>query len=690
MGRMMRTTLSILLTALLLYLAAAWAEAEAFPAGDGAEETYINSDGNQGAETEVTQTSENDPAASGENDLLPAASDENDLSENIVYTQSDLAAWLESHVESGGRVTLGNTITLTKLISPNDLYEKRITIDTGQYGLVYDGGSIHMYGLEGWEIVGEGVDVPVLDVYNVGGWYMHWLQAVEPLEVTAVGRDGAGGIAVRISRNDGYSVNLDAVTDTGLIRSSGEGAVGLYLSAPMDAYCLSVKTEGAGSTAVYAAQGTNLRYCRLEADGDGAKVISGHGDIVLDTCSASPVPQDVSIVNRHIVDIIGKRFYFPRQQYSDGNTHFDGHFTFLLSGNDDFPSVSETLGPIWESDPRDVDTGTLGKTIIQGSLPPPFQGLGLEGEFPLKLVVDVRDPSIPCISEMQFLTSYEGEDYVLFNFWDSYDPSDKNVILWRSDDNGASWYDFTHSPKLKWEENYLYFYYGKITGPILLQLEYAGAGESNVVSLYSIDGNVGGDVGGDRTGTDRVVKDSSSDNGSPGQGTGSHHHKSDDGNDRTRDDGNGGSETQSGTGDEMQSSTGDEIQPATGDEILPGGVSARNDGAGGATQDKNNAGGKDIALAAAIPVTAQVSGGFSASPGPGSAEQIDSVEQTDSSGTPAGKGTPQKQDIASSDIPVQSPEASSIDLHVEIVLTAAAVILLSGLFIWRRLLKTRR
>jgi len=434
--------------------------------------------------------------------------------ENVVHTEAELEQWIIDYKHTGGEVELGNNITITEMLTIYSVSAK-ITINTGQYGLIYDGGSIYTDNIE---ITGEGVEVPVVDVYDAGLFRSNWVHAIQNQYITATGRDGTGGIAVRISQDDNYLVNLDYLKTVGSIRSYGDGAVGLYLAVPLDVYGFSIGVEGKNSTAVYAIQGANLYYCRLTAGGNKASVIRGAGELVLDTCTSSPEPYNAKIINRHIIDIVGTRLYFPVKQDDDGFFYFQFAYTFLLSGGNGFPTTTSKFYVQWAENLYNIDTSILGQTVIYGSLDPLFQGLGLEDEFPLELVVEVRDPSIPCISDISFREDIGSEPYVNLRFWDAYDPNDENVILWRSDDGGATWYDFTHSPDINW---YKYgdglYYYGTITKAIMFKLEVLGAGESNIVILRSTDKAVTIGIGGDRDGGDRDVDSNpgnSNDNGS--------------------------------------------------------------------------------------------------------------------------------------------------------------------------------
>lgn len=432
--------------------------------------------------------------------------------EDIVYTEEELYDWCSEHRKSGGQVTLGDNITITEGISLSN-GNGHIIIDTEQYGLVYDGGEISLMGV--LEIIGEGVKVPVLDIQTVihyGYWWeLGWNDVAQALNITATGKDGTGGVAMRVRQSDGYSACYSNYVAEGLIRSYGTGAIGLYLDDPDDVYCFQIEVEGDGSTAVYAPQGANLYYCKLTAKGAGASVVSGSGEIVVDTCATSPEPQDVQVVNYRIAGVSGSRLYYPVPQYGSIDTYnLDCYITFLLSAGDGYPSVTQAFWIDWQS--GSINTSALGQITIQGRFDPPFQELGLEDDFPLEFTVDVRDPDIPCISNIWFGEDWEFGAYLYLTFWNTYERRDENVILWRSDDNGVTWYDFIDSPDIEWSGSSMCYYYGEINGTVMLQLEVLGKGQSNVVSMYSVDGKVCQGIGGDRDGGDRNIVYGSSNN----------------------------------------------------------------------------------------------------------------------------------------------------------------------------------
>lgn len=430
----------------------------------------------------------------------------------IIFDEDELADWLYDHEYTGGTVYLGCDIILTYQLAPYTDETAPIIIDAREFSLIFDGGCL--VNSNGFlMITGEGIIAPVVDVYDVGWmWMGNWNSVLRELNITATGKDGLGGTALRINSVDGGSVtNITLMIDEGIIRSYGVNAVGLEFCVPADAYCFRVEVEGENSVAVSAPDETTLYYCKLIAYGDGATVVSG-GDILLDACAVSPVPSDATIITRRIADISLNRFYLPIKQ----NSMLDWFYlsmqsspVFFLSGGGEFTEKPQFLYVNWDFYAYEqIDTGVLGKTNVSGIFDPAFQGLGFTDILELTLTVEVRDPALPCIERVDFYEDEQGK-YAVFYLWESYDPHEDGVIFWRSDNGGDNWTDITYFESVKWSGSIfggeIKFYYDEteIENPIQFQLELPDIGESNIVILQIKDGGVYYGPGGDRTGTDR-------------------------------------------------------------------------------------------------------------------------------------------------------------------------------------------
>lgn len=435
-----------------------------------------------------------------------AATSEDTHSAGVVYNEEELAAWLAEHDSTGGTVTLGSVVTVTQYLCIGRYAEAPITIDTGAFGLVFNGGFID--GLERFSITGEGVEMPVVDVLRTGGDY-YWEPSrnliLMALNITATGRDGQGGTALRILGEDSNAFRMDILPDSrGVIRSYGAGAVGIWLDAPADAYCYEVEVFGENSHAVYAPAGARLFYCRLTAQGNSAGAVSGT-NLLLDTCAVSPEPEQAASVNRRVLETSLNQLYLP-VKLGEPDPYSIQNFSnpaFFLSGGDGFSEVTRHFAVYWDFDFYDtIDTGVTGKTVIPGKVSPLLSGLGLFEEIALGLTVEVRDPALPCINQVGIFGDGEGR-FARLHYWDSFDPQAQNAVLWRSDDEGTTWQDITRSPDILWGGGCLEFPTQHLEQPVWLQLEMTGTGESNMVILYEKDGITYGGSGGDRTGTDR-------------------------------------------------------------------------------------------------------------------------------------------------------------------------------------------
>lgn len=424
---------------------------------------------------------------------------------DTVYTQEELAAWLEEHAAAGGKVTLGDMLTITEPLFIDGYSQEPIVIHTGEFGLVLDGAQID--GHKRLLITGEGVAVPVVDVVRIdteNPWVMNANHTLMTLNITATGREGRGGTALRILAEDTKPFQMDAIQEQGVIRSYGKGAVGLWLEVPMQAYCYRVEVEGENSTAVHAPMGADLYYCKLKAKGRNARSAIGT-DLLLDTCAATPKQQGVKHVNRRVLPESLERLYLytPQGEEPTNLIRFFNLPNFFLSGGNGLDAVTRSFAVYWDFDAYNaLDTSKEGTSKIAGTVSPVFDGLGLFDNIVLELMVEVRNPGLPCISRISIFEWDEGR-YARLHFWDSYDPEEDAVVLWRSDDEGKTWQDATHTPGFDWGYESVDLPCEALANPTWFQLEAVGLGESNVVALYEKDGVTYGGTGGDRTGTDR-------------------------------------------------------------------------------------------------------------------------------------------------------------------------------------------
>lgn len=529
------------------------------------------------AEQEQEEPGDSLQRRSGDAPELPDEPEETDT----VSSQDALAEWIEQHKETGGTVSLGDSVTITQDMGIYGITGE-ITVDTGNYGLVFQGG---MLPIDNVFITGEGVDVPVVDVLraNSGAPYEpSWNNTLLQMNVTAIGRDGEGGTALRISAADEKAFDMDSLLWQGVLRSYGEGAVGLWIDVYMEAWCYKVEVSGENSIAVYAPNGADLFYCKLTAEGNGASTAAGT-DLLLDSCAASPAPSGVQSINRRAMEESFSRLYLPLEQ----NKYHFSDIEMLNNPNvfltdEEGGVISRPFPVFWDEAYYDIDTGVLEKTIVSGAFDPDLYSLGIFDDVTIALTVEVRDPALPCISQITMRERENSARSTILNFWQKYDPADENVILWRSDDEGKTWQDATHAPDISWNGNSVDFTYDTLEHSVWFQLEVTGVGESNIAILDERDGVFIGGNGGDRTGTDRGGVNPPSGGGSGGNNSGS--------NDSGNDGGNGtsdGGQLGNTPGTVGDSGDGDEEQPDSGNGSTPKASEQTNN------SDGNQSGGKD-------------------------------------------------------------------------------------------------
>jgi len=659
-----------------------------------------------------------------------------EANENTVYNEEQLMDWYVAKVGAGGTVSLGCNIVITEGNFDYNMNEKTpvVTIDTGEFGLIYDGGALSP---GDFMLTGEGVDTPVLTVIDPGIFRASWAHSIQGLSVTATGRDGVGGVAVSVGAEPGYFWDwpplLHFYKTESLICSFGTGAVGLELEGHMEAYCLNIQVEGENSVAVNAPKGADLYYCKLKASGAGGLTARG-GDILLDTCSLSPAAQggNITVIQRRIIGLSGSRFYLP-VPLNNYTVPYQSYIQFLTELSDG-TLAARTFFVYWDDAIDVIDLSEPSRTTVSGRFLPPFEGLGLTEDltFALELVVDVRDPALPTISDfLMFDDSDDGEKYVCFEFWESDAWEAVDLILWRSDDAGATWYDYTGSDNIEWgyagySNGAFYFYYDEITDTVYFQLEAPGHGESNIVMLYSTDVGASVGDGGDRSGADRIIgikpgEASPSDNGkdpgdeagtdndvvkqtgdesgagnpgnddlgagTPGDGTGIGDNGSDDSDSAAPYNGTGAGNLEvKQPGDEYGS--GDN-ESDDSDDVMPGDETAAGDNEDTRPGDESSSGGEadsffSIMVLAAVPnASAFASGGNTGQGG----------TATDGEAPPAFAGEPANSLVTAGEgrVPRAQPSVPepAFPLGTAMALTGSGVILLAGLSAWIRARRLR-
>ena len=421
--------------------------------------------------------------------------------DGTVENSRELCAWMQSLGPEGGKISLGATVTLTweDGVYFNAMLEKPAIIDTKEYSLVYAGNGVRPVGqkAEMFQIEGEGVDAPVLELQGdrfEGA--SDWNEYLVYQEVTAYGRDGMGGVAVRVTSDSVDRSSLEYYKARGRIHASGAGAVGLKLDVPALVNCVDIDVNGEGALGIDGPEGSKAFLCKLSA-GEGGRPAGDGVDTdgsILDSettgpridCRVGIEPQIPQGASRGDVKSIMGLGYTQRYRLTDGS-----YIDVELKPEEDF---AET-----------IDTSVLGPVDIPVALPEYLQGLGLEGENGLTFRAWVRDPALPILADME----QEGDIVTFFAsyyFKDDESVWDPETRLWRSDDGGETWTDATETVAWCVEDYSVELFALDAAGldhPIFLVLENR-AGWGNVVTLTpGEEGVVDPGTGGDRDGGDR-------------------------------------------------------------------------------------------------------------------------------------------------------------------------------------------
>ena len=425
------------------------------------------------------------------------------LESDIVYDWDELEDWLDDHWRTGGTVHLGANISVNGINSIDISFyaSDKLYIETGEYGFIinrvlYIGANI--------EITGSGNETPVILVRDGGILHIDW---IEYDDMALISVTGDGGTGLKLEEGASYvcgpwsfmsykasgacSVAIDSEVYLELpnhyIDACGSGARGLVSSAQVDMLLSCVMSDGASITAP---------------------------TVTLDTCVVSQEVSGATIINRKITSV-GPRFY-PHDPVPAG-VEQSGYFanvqmfcTIILSaeGLEDYDIYAYV-----DFDDSCMDYDTPGKYYLppQLPLPAPYDIFSFNFEdAPETYPVTVYDPAVPT-----FLDSFSSpwtREYVIRHIY----TGDESLTLWRSDDEGQSWYVFWRQDDEDTEGFFIWADYGIIdfyisdmsilSAPAWFTYEVGEGKGSDVLYVDLKNMVVEENVGGDRDGGDRVVR----------------------------------------------------------------------------------------------------------------------------------------------------------------------------------------
>jgi len=431
-----------------------------------------------------------------------------------VGTEAEFIQWVTDHRGTGGSVKFTSDITITEtyLEYPGiDIYcygeGERILIDTASYGLTI---KVDLFLGEDVSITGNGAPEPVLHISNSGSLTM--LGNVSSDRAPTVTATGDGGVAVYCDQGAyffGYVVFA--------LRAEGANGIALFTEGdptPDDPYYGNGYTggifeaTGSGGRGIVSDAPVTLFLCSVLADRAAVEapfvLLDTCGDIYPDVPGATTIRRTLNTVaswgNEASAVALGDYDTLEWLGISYGVAA-----TFTAEGFD-----VRHAGFEMRFDISLVDVETLGCYPMPGFVPSPYD-LALHGFASFE--VEVFDASVPLFKHAFFNMMRGG--YVFEYF---YTGAACDLVLWRSDDMGETWFqywrgadDFTMSDNLwvwAFAPNLTLVVVDpldELSGEILLVFEVLSLGvDSKTVYANLSEDDVseyGG--GGDRTGTDR-------------------------------------------------------------------------------------------------------------------------------------------------------------------------------------------
>lgn len=388
--------------------------------------------------------------------------------EDTVADYTQLKEWLDKNGGSGKVVTFSDTITV-----PADsatLKLRNVTVNTLHHGFVIEG----MVWTFGAYITGAGGDA-VVTVESGGS-----LEGRDMLsEIAATD----GGCAVQIKSGGVFETRLGWY----MVRAEGAGAVGIDAETGFALSDTAVISDGIG---IKAGGDVELRLCDIDAP----IPIETGGAVVLDTCVVSGTVKNATTINRKITGIS------PAENLSAifmlGETVPDDWFYNSLNVLlDDDGDIERDIPVSW--DMSGIDANAAGEYEVACTILAPYDRFGLDSEAPISATVTIVDASFPALYETYAVAGA----YKLQFLYVADDLS--GLTVWRSDDDGANWYDYTQDAGLSFSDT-LWLIFGETPEhPVLLVFEVAGLGESKILRLTWDNRQVYPQIGGDRNSLDR-------------------------------------------------------------------------------------------------------------------------------------------------------------------------------------------
>ena len=426
-----------------------------------------------------------------------------EVAPDVVYDWDELEEWLDDHWRTGGTVHLGADIFITGISSIDVAFyaSDKVHIETGPYGFVVDR---ILYIGANIEITGNGDQTPVILVRDGGILHIDWVEYDEMALITVT---GDGGTGVKLEEGAQYVCGPWSFMS---YKALGSGSVAIDSAVYLELPNHYIDACGQGARGIVSETQVDMLLSRVTSDGASVTAPA----VTLDTCVVAPEVTEATVINRKITSV-GPRFY-PHDQIPAGSEQ-SGYFAqvnmfciILLSaeGLEDFDIYAYV-----DFDDSQMDYDMPGRYYLPPALPLPAPydifSFNFE-EAPATYPVTIYDPDLPMF--LDFYYSFWTGEYVVSHIY----SGDEFLTLWRSDDEGETWYVFwkqddedTEGFSIWADFGFIDFYISDtsiLSAPAWFAYE-VGSGKGSDVLYIDLEHMVVEEcVGGDRDGGDRLMR----------------------------------------------------------------------------------------------------------------------------------------------------------------------------------------
>lgn len=387
---------------------------------------------------------------------------------NNAATLSDID---EMILEGYTEITLTNSI----LIPAGEFLtlsssEGNLTINSGEFGFIVEGELAIGHGVE---IIGDGDKAPIISVENGGTFSVDYASYEFASVISAL---NSGATAIWLDEGSSFAQNSHSAI---IINAKNGTAIYSEISLELETCEINAKVG------VNCSENVNIFLSRINAS--DISLLSP--SFTVDTCVLAPAPVgDGKYIQRRITQLSPTASVL---NIGESVPEFNTGFAFLSAENED----DIALEVDFEIDSSLVNTKLVGDYKVPIMLPEWLRTFGINSPEDKFYTFYVRDLRIP------YYYSYSsefGQYYLYYYYGDNID----NIIVWRSDDDGATWYDATAKTQIA--DDITITFSKPENHPILLVLEVVGIGQSDILRVTWNGYNIGvSELDGDRTGIGR-------------------------------------------------------------------------------------------------------------------------------------------------------------------------------------------